>query len=55
VPGVLTEILPVTEALAKEFQNTFKPTERSRLAKIRLLGKSPFPLLEKVSISARYF
>jgi multidrug resistance efflux pump len=55
VPGVLTEILPVTEALAKEFQNTFKPTERSRLAKIRLLDKSPFPLLEKVSISARYF
>jgi multidrug resistance efflux pump len=55
VPGVLTEILPVTEALAKEFQNTFKPTDRSQLAKIRLLSKSPFPLHEKVAIGARYF
>lgn len=55
VPGVLDELLPVTRALAKEFQNTFKPTDRSQLAKIRLLEPSPFPLHEKVSISARYF
>jgi multidrug resistance efflux pump len=55
MPGVLTEILPVTDALAKEFQNTFKPTDRSQLAKIRLLGDSPFPLQAKVWITARYF
>ena len=55
VHGVLAEILPVTEALAKEFQNTFKPTDRSQLAKIKLLSASPFPLHEKVEITARYF
>ncbi len=55
VSGVLAELLPVTEALAKEFQNTFKPTDRNQLAKIHLLGPSPFPLHEKVSVSARYF
>jgi multidrug resistance efflux pump len=55
VKGVLTELLPVTDALAKEFQNTFKPTDRSRLAKIKLLEEAHFPLHEKVSISVRYF
>ncbi len=55
VPGVLDELLPVTDALAKEFQNTFKPTDRSQLAKIKLLKASPFALHEKVSITARYF
>jgi multidrug resistance efflux pump len=63
VDGVLTELLSVTDAFAKEFQSTFKPTERSRLAKISLVkdGNSlssdemPFPLNEKVTISTRYF
>ncbi len=55
VGGVITEILPITDALAKEFQSTFKPRDRSQLAKIRLLEASPFPLQEKVAISARYF
>ncbi len=55
IAGVLAELLPVTDALAKEFQNTFKPTDRSQLAKIRLLEASPFPLHEKVTISTRYF
>ncbi len=53
--GVLEELLPVTDALAKEFQNTFKPTDRSQLAKIRFVEPSPFPLHEKVTISVRYF
>ncbi|NJM33431.1 MAG: HlyD family efflux transporter periplasmic adaptor subunit [Rhodomicrobium sp.] len=55
VPGVLAEILPVTDMLAREFQNTFKPMDRSQLAKIRLLQPSPFPLQAKVSITARHF
>jgi multidrug resistance efflux pump len=54
-PGVIDEILPVTDMLAKEFQNTFKPTDRSQLARIKLLTASPFPLHAKVSITARYF
>lgn len=55
IPGTLVELLPITDELAKEFQNTFKPTDRSQLAKIKLEAESPFPLHEKVSISARYF
>jgi multidrug resistance efflux pump len=55
IDGTLAELLPVTDALAKEFQNTFKPTDRSQLAKIKLLEPSPFPLHDKVSLSARYF
>ncbi|WP_088343097.1 MULTISPECIES: biotin/lipoyl-binding protein [Rhodomicrobium] len=53
--GEIIEILPVTDALAKEFQNTFKPRDRSQLAKIKLLDTSPFPLLEKVEITSRWF
>ena len=53
--GVIAEILPVTDALATEFQNTFKPRDRSQLAKIRLTGATPFPLLQKVSVTSRYF
>lgn len=53
--GVIAEILPMTDALATEFQNTFKPRERSQLAKIRLPGMTPFPLLQKVSVTAKYF
>jgi len=53
--GTLVELLPITDELAKEFQNTFKPTDRSQLAKIRIEAESPFPLHAKVSISMRRF
>ena len=53
--GVIAEILPVTDALATEFQNTFKPRDRSQLAKIRLTGATSFPLLQKVSVTSRYY
>ena len=33
--GIITEILPVTDTLPKEFQNTFKPSDRNQLAKIK--------------------
>jgi multidrug resistance efflux pump len=55
VKGVLMELLPITDALAKEFQNTFKPTDRSQLAKIKLVEEARFPLHQKVDISLRYF
>ena len=49
--GVIVEILPVTDTLPKEFQNTFKPSDRNQLAKIKLTTPSAFPLNQKVSVS----
>lgn len=49
--GMITEILPVTDALPKEFQNTFQPLNRSQLAKITLAVPLSFPLNQKVSVS----
>ena len=49
--GVITEILPVTDALPEEFQNTFEPSDRSQLAKIKLEGPTKFPMNQKVSVS----
>ena len=53
--GVIMEILPVTDALPQEFQNTFKPRDRNQLAKIKIIGDETFPLFEKVSITREYF
>jgi multidrug resistance efflux pump len=54
--GTITEILPVTGELPQEFQNTFKPRDRSQLARIQFDEPPPFPLHEKVEItSASYF
>jgi multidrug resistance efflux pump len=53
--GTITEILPVTDTLAKEFQNTFKPTDRNQLAKIMLPAGSRFPLNQKVNVSRPWF
>lgn len=53
--GVLSEILPVTATLPKEFQNTFQPSDRNQLAKIRLAPGSHFPLNQKVRVSRPYF
>jgi hypothetical protein len=50
--GVISEILPVTDALPKEFQNTFQPSDRNQLAKIKLEPSTTvFPLLQKVRVS----
>ncbi len=50
--GVISEILPVTDALPKEFQNTYKPSDRNQLAKIKLEPAAiPFPLLQKVRVT----
>ena len=49
--GKIAEILPVTDALPKEFQNTFQPSDRNQLAKIKLTPSKPFPLLQKVRVS----
>ena len=52
--GVIEEILAVTEGLPKEFQNTFKPLDRSQLARIRFVSPAPFPLHQKVQITLVY-
>lgn len=49
--GTITDILPVTDTLPKEFQNTFKPTDRNQLARIALPKGSRFPLNQKVNVS----
>jgi hypothetical protein len=49
--GVIAEILPVTDTLPKEFQNTFQPSDRNQLAKIKLSAESPYPLNQKVNVS----
>jgi multidrug resistance efflux pump len=53
--GVVSEILSVTAALPKEFQNTFQPSDRNQLAKVKLALGSHFPLNQKVSVSRPYF
>ena len=52
--GVVTDILPVTETLPKEFQNTFQPSDRNQLAKVKLPASSVFPLNQKVTVSRAY-
>lgn len=49
--GVVSEILPVTDMLPKEFQNTFQPSDRNQLAKIKLPDTAPFPLNQKVTVA----
>lgn len=53
--GVIAEILPVSDALPQEFQNTFKPRDRNQLAKVRISEPEAFPLFEKVRVSRYYF
>lgn len=53
--GVVSQILPLTATLPREFQNTFKPTDRNQLAKIKLRGNAPFPLDQKVSVTRAIF
>ena len=51
--GVITEILPVSDALPLEFQNTFEPRERNQLAKIHLSDPSQFPVSAKVEVTRK--
>ncbi len=49
--GTVTDILPVTDTLPKEFQNTFQPSDRNQLAKVQLPPTWVFPLHQKVTVS----
>jgi multidrug resistance efflux pump len=52
--GVISEIFPVTATLPKEFQNTFQPSDRNQLARVKLASGSNFPLNQKVNVSRRF-
>ncbi len=53
--GVISKILPVTGALPKEFQNSFKPRDRSQLARIQFDAPPPFPLHAKIKVTSARF
>ncbi|MEO1136524.1 MAG: HlyD family efflux transporter periplasmic adaptor subunit [Pseudomonadota bacterium] len=53
--GVIDEILPVSSVLPDEFQQRFRPQDRSQLAKIRFEDETEFSIGEKVSVSLRPF
>ncbi|WP_319567314.1 HlyD family secretion protein [Cohaesibacter marisflavi] len=55
VAGVIDSILPLSDALPKEFQNSFKPMQRNQLARIKLQDRAIFPVYEKVRISRPYW
>ena len=52
--GVITDILPVTAMLPQEFQNTFQPTNRNQLAKIKLASNARFPINQKVNVTRHF-
>ncbi len=49
--GRIDAILTVADALPAEFQNMFRPRDRSRLARITLDDGNPFAVSQKVTIS----
>lgn len=53
--GRVDTILTVADALPAEFQNMFRPRDRSRLARIALDEKNPFAVSQKVTISGCAF
>ncbi len=48
--GIIESLLAVTDALPPEFQSTFRPRDRSRLMRIRLIEGSGFALSQKVHV-----
>ncbi len=53
--GRIDAILTVADALPAEFQNMFRPRDRSRLARITLNDRNPFAVSQKVTISGCAF
>lgn len=48
--GRISEILPVSDALPPEFQDTFRPQERGQLAKVEIDGSQDLPLHSKLEV-----
>ncbi|WP_072376565.1 biotin/lipoyl-binding protein [Hyphomicrobium sp. NDB2Meth4] len=49
--GEISAILPVTEALPPEFQNTFRPRDRGQLVRIELPAQNNFAIAQKIDVS----
>jgi multidrug resistance efflux pump len=52
VVGTVDAILSVAEALPPEFQNMFRPRDRSRLVRISMPAEHGFAISEKVSVTS---
>jgi multidrug resistance efflux pump len=52
--GSVETVLPVADSLPPEFQNTFRPRDRSQLVRIRLTDSSGFATHQKVRVSQCY-
>ena len=55
VTGHIDKILAVADALPAEFQNLFRPRDRSRLIRISISGENPFAVSQKVTVSGCAF
>lgn len=53
IEGSIEEILPVSDRLPEEFQNTFKPVERSQLARIAIRDPAEMSTNTKVQVFRR--
>ena len=51
ITGVVEELLPLAAALPPEFQNTFKPRSRSRIARVKLAQAPDLAVSQKVFLS----
>lgn len=51
VVGTVDSVLQVTEALPPEFQNTFRPRDRSQLVRISLPADNGFAVSQKIEVS----
>jgi len=55
VKGRVESVLGVADALPAEFQNMFRPRDRSRLVRVVLDGPQPFAVSQKVRVSGCAF
>ena len=55
VRGRVDAVLGVADALPAEFQNMFRPRDRSRLVRVVLDGAQPFAISQKVRVSGCAF
>jgi multidrug resistance efflux pump len=55
VPGVVDKILEVADALPPEFQNMFRPRDRSRLMRVSLPKAHGFAISQKVEVGGCIF
>ncbi|GAB4357236.1 MAG: hypothetical protein Kow0026_17420 [Oricola sp.] len=53
--GVIENVMQIADARPEDFQNTMRPRNRSRLARIRFAEDPPFALMQGVTISGCAF